>query len=155
MGGENIMSRILFGLAAAILAIAAFGAEAKAQDYVEICDIYGVDYYYSPGTQTCINARDGWTKEQIGGMTVDGQTEIAKKADEAVEGSAAAAALSRPFVESGHTFAISGDIANAGDTGAASLGAAYRFNENLTVSGSGAYTQSGTGATRAGFNLSW
>lgn len=147
------MFRIVFALMAALLAMVNFGGEAKAQTYVEICSNFGADYYYSPGTNTCINARDGTTREDPSGAY--GQTETARKADEANEGAAAAAALSRPFVESGHTFAISGDVAGANDTGAGSLGAAYRLNENLTVSGSGAYTQSGTGATRAGFNLSW
>jgi hypothetical protein len=148
------MFRTLFALAVAVFAVMAFSGEAKAQaTYVEVCTRFGADYFYSPGTSTCVNARTGVTREDPSGAL--GQTETARKADAAEQGASAAAALSRPFVETGHSFAIAGDVAGANEFGAGSVGAAFRVNENLTVSGSGAYTDSGTTASRAGFNLSW
>jgi hypothetical protein len=35
---------------------------AQAIEYVRVCDRYGANYYYSPGTNTCINSQTGVTK---------------------------------------------------------------------------------------------
>jgi hypothetical protein len=124
-------------------------------EYVRVCDAYGTGFYYVPGTDTCIHASTGQTRVDTENGTVVGQSEIARKADKALSGAALSSALTRPLVESGHRFAISGDVAGTEDSGALSLGAGYRINEHLTVSGSGAVGENGGAAGRGGFNYSW
>ncbi|RWE81192.1 MAG: hypothetical protein EOS63_10195 [Mesorhizobium sp.] len=36
-----------------------------AVDYLRYCQAYGINYYYSPGTETCINAQTGETKQTV------------------------------------------------------------------------------------------
>lgn len=53
------MKRILSGSAAALMAVAAAQAadhpvKDRAADYLRACSLYGVGYYYIPGTDTCI-----------------------------------------------------------------------------------------------------
>ena len=49
----------------ALLAAAAgytITACAQVVEYVRVCSAYGTNYYYSPGTETCINTQTGVTK---------------------------------------------------------------------------------------------
>src|SRR3989337_739921 len=53
------MKSLLLGSAAGLIAVAGAQAadlpvKAKAVEYVKICSLYGVGYYYIPGTDTCI-----------------------------------------------------------------------------------------------------
>ncbi|WP_246506380.1 porin [Mesorhizobium silamurunense] len=36
-----------------------------AVEYVKVCAAYGANCYYSPGTDTCINAQTGETKRKV------------------------------------------------------------------------------------------
>jgi hypothetical protein len=150
------MQRVLLAaMAAFCLAASAGHASAQGVEYVKVCSAYGAGYYYMPGTEKCVHANTGVTKELTPERVVTGKTAIAKKADDAVEGAAAAAALSRPYIETGHKFAIAGDLAEVGEAGSASLGGALRLNDNLTLSGAAAITDGSATAARTGFNLSW
>src|SRR6266700_4006910 len=66
-GGESIMRMVktlLLGSAASIVGVAGAQAadlpvKAKPVEYVKVCNLYGVGFYYVPGTDTCI---------QVGGV---------------------------------------------------------------------------------------
>jgi len=45
-------------------------------EYVKICSIYGAYYYYSPGTDSCVNAITGEVKTQFEGGTINRQTYV-------------------------------------------------------------------------------
>ncbi len=55
----KMVKSLLLGSAAGLIAVAGAQAadlpvKAKAVEYVKICSLYGVGYYYIPGTDTCI-----------------------------------------------------------------------------------------------------
>ena len=55
----KMVKSLLLGSAAGLVAVAGAQAadlpvKAKAVEYVKICSLYGVGYYYIPGTDTCI-----------------------------------------------------------------------------------------------------
>ena len=55
----KMVKSLLLGSAAGLFAVAGAQAadlpvKAKAVEYVKICSLYGVGYYYIPGTDTCI-----------------------------------------------------------------------------------------------------
>jgi len=156
-------------IVAFILGAAGYGAPAHAVvEYVKVCDTYGAGYYYVPGTSMCLNPLTGETRLTTIDGVVQGRSELAKMVDRAnnranlaMQGTALAMALPNPFVQPGHTFAIAGNFATFEQTGALGFGAAYKMNENLTLTAGGSFstgTVAGSGhgvAARAGFNLSW
>src|SRR5690349_10506509 len=55
----KMVKSLLLGSAAGLIAVAGAQAadlpvKAKAVEYVKVCSLYGVGYYYIPGTDTCI-----------------------------------------------------------------------------------------------------
>jgi TolA-binding protein len=71
-------------VAAAFVAAGAAGlrpAEA-AVEYVKICSLYGADWYYIPGTDTCINTSSGETRVQTELGTKIDQSELAGRVSE-------------------------------------------------------------------------
>ena len=46
----------------AALCAAPSGAAAEPVEYVRICDAYGADFFYSPGSDNCVNAITGEVK---------------------------------------------------------------------------------------------
>ncbi|MET0277783.1 MAG: porin, partial [Pseudorhodoplanes sp.] len=55
----KMVKSLLLGSAAGLVAVAGAQAadlpvKAKAVEYVKVCSLYGVGYYYIPGTDTCI-----------------------------------------------------------------------------------------------------
>ena len=86
----------------AIVAFAAFilmnaTPSHAAVEYVRICDLYGVGFYYLPGTDTCTNAN----------QIVADQFAIARALTRAATGTAMAAALVNPFLPDGTNYAVS------------------------------------------------
>jgi hypothetical protein len=64
----KMVKSLLLGSAAGLVAIAGAQAadlpvKAKPVQYVKICSLYGVGFYYIPGTDTCIKV-GGWMREQ-------------------------------------------------------------------------------------------
>ena len=62
------------------------GTAALAQqpvEYVRVCDAYGVEYFYSPGTETCVHASTGETRRETEDGTRVGRTELAARIDDA------------------------------------------------------------------------
>ena len=66
------LKRFMVGSVAAFVAVsgaraadAVVAAEPEPMDYVRICDIYGVGFYYIPGTETCLKV-SGYMRMDIG-----------------------------------------------------------------------------------------
>ena len=65
----KMVKSLLLGSAAGLVAIAGAQAadlpvKAKPVQYVKICSLYGVGFYYIPGTDMCIKV-GGWVREEI------------------------------------------------------------------------------------------
>ncbi len=73
----KMVKSLLLGSAAGLIAVAGAQAadlpvKAKAVEYVKICSLYGVGYYYIPGTDTCIKI-GGYVRFEAYHNSVNGQ----------------------------------------------------------------------------------
>ncbi|CDX56892.1 putative porin [Mesorhizobium plurifarium] len=162
-----------------LLAPAIFGAAAlfaapsqAAVEYVKVCSAYGPNYYYSPGTDTCINAQTGVTKRQVdngegGTTTVTGKTALAAHVDDidnritrAFENASISAALAAPDLVQGEHFGLRVNWGNAGYanafgiTGAAVLSEGFDHGGRLTGTLGIAFAGRQVGGS-AGLQFSW
>ena len=64
---------------------------------MKVCSLYGAGFFYIPGTDTCVNAR----------QIVDDQFAIARELTRAATGTAMATSLVNPFLPDGTNYAIS------------------------------------------------
>ncbi|CDX18168.1 exported hypothetical protein [Mesorhizobium plurifarium] len=94
-------------------------------EYVRVCSAYGTNYYYSPGTDTCINANTGETRRLTEDGVVAGKTALASKVDDidkrvqrAFEGASVASALTSPDLVEGEHFGVRVNWGNAGQSNA-------------------------------------
>ncbi|TPI70754.1 hypothetical protein FJ420_06085 [Mesorhizobium sp. B3-1-3] len=140
--------------------------------YVKICSAYGANYYYSPGTDTCINAQTGVTKKQVddgngGEMTEVGKTALAAHVDDidnritrAFENASISAALAAPDLVQGEHFGVRVNWGNAGYanafgiTGAAVLSEGFDHGGRLTSTLGIAFAGSQVGGN-VGLQFSW
>ncbi len=68
--------------AAAVVAAGLCGtsaAEAEPVEYVRVCDLYGAQWAYIPGTDTCINLNNGETRQQTEAGTKRGQNDLSSR----------------------------------------------------------------------------
>jgi hypothetical protein len=137
-------------------------AEAKPVEYVKVCTAYGANYYYSPGTETCINAQTGVTKRETENGTETSQTELASHVDEIGAAASIAAALTSPDLVAGEHFGVRVNWGNAGDSNAVGLSGAAVIGEGLFEHGAGRLTGTagiaysrGTVGGNAGLQLTW
>lgn len=156
--------RILLASAMALVAVAATEpALAQAVEYVKVCSIFGLEYFYDPGTDTCINANSGETKKNTSEGVVEGNTELrqmvldnAAQQQRAIEGVALGLALPNATVDPGHTFGAALNVGTFGGASAIGFAGAFRANENVTFNGAvGLGLTGGTMGGRAGMNVSW
>jgi hypothetical protein len=142
---------------------------AQPVQYVKVCSLYGPQYYYSPGTDTCINADTGVTKTQTANGTVTSKTALAQSVDDidnrvarAFENSSIAAALTSPDLVAGEHFGVRVNWGNAGMSNAMGLTGAAVLGEGLFAGGGGRLT--GTAGVafaghsvggNAGLQLTW
>lgn len=148
--------------------------EPRPLEYVRICDSYGAQYYYSPGTETCINASTGQTLHETEDGTVVGETELAGRVSDIEERIAAAfadrptfrdlavvSALADPDLVSGERFGLRVNWGNVGSSNAVGISGAMVFQENVfgdrgRVSGTAAVAfTGGRVGGRAGVQLTW
>lgn len=115
---------------------------AQPVEYVRVCSIYGAQYYYSPGTDTCINANTGVTKRQTENGTVTSKTALAQSVEDidnrvarAFENSSIAAALTSPDLVAGEHFGVRVNWGNAGMSNAMGLTGAAVLGEGLFAGG--------------------
>jgi len=167
------MFKYLFAAAAvALCGLSLPAAAAQPVEYVRECDMYGANYYYSPGTNTCINTDTGMTKRQVddgngGEMTEVGKTALAAHVDDidnritrAFENASISAALAAPDLVQGEHFGLRINWGNAGDanafgiTGAAVLSEGFDHGGRLTGTLGIAFAGSQVGGN-AGLQFSW
>ena len=65
----KMVKSLLLGSAAGLVAVAGAQAadlpvKAKPVEYVKVCSIYGVGFFYIPGTDTCIKI-GGWVRAEV------------------------------------------------------------------------------------------
>jgi hypothetical protein len=84
-------------LATAVLVLAIPTPGHAAVEYERICSLYGANFFYIPGTDTCVNAA----------QTVQSQFDLARQMTRASTGTAMAASLVNPFLPDGTNYAIS------------------------------------------------
>ncbi|TPI55872.1 hypothetical protein FJ417_23605 [Mesorhizobium sp. B3-1-7] len=143
--------------------------QAAPVEYVRVCTAYGAQYYYSPGTATCINANTGETRSLTEDGVVDGKTALAGKVDDidrrvqrAFEGASVASALAGPDLVQGEHFGVRVNWGNAGQsnamgvTGAAVLGEGFMSGGNGRLAGAAGVGFSGkTVGGNAGLQFTW
>ncbi|WP_192254271.1 porin [Mesorhizobium silamurunense] len=155
-----------------LAAASGFSASALAAppvEYVRVCSLYGAQYYYSLGTDTCINANTGETRRATADGVVVGKTALASKVDDidarvqrAFEGASVASALTSADLVQGEHFGVRVNWGNAGQsnamgvTGAAVLGEGLFSGGNGRLAGAAGVAFSGkTVGGNAGLQLTW
>ncbi|CDX21706.1 exported hypothetical protein [Mesorhizobium plurifarium] len=166
MQGIHRLISFAFLAAASGFSLSALAAPVE---YVRVCSAYGANYYYSPGTDTCINANTGETRRLTEDGVVAGKTALASKVDDidkrvqrALEGASVASALTSPDLVEGEHFGVRVNWGNAGQsnamgiTGAAVLGEDFMPGGNGRLAGAAGVAFSGkTVGGNAGLQLTW
>lgn len=166
MQGINRLISFAFVAAAGGLSAPALAAPVE---YVRVCTLYGARYYYSPGTDTCINADTGETRRVTEDRVVVGKTALASKVDDidgrvarAFESASVASALTSPDFVQGEHFGVRVNWGNAGQsnamgvTGAAVLGEGFLPGGTGRLTGAAGVAFSGkTVGGNAGLQLTW
>ena len=166
MQGIHRLVSFAFLAAASGFSLSALAAPVE---YVRVCSAYGANYYYSPGTDTCINANTGETRRLTEDGVVAGKTALASKVDDidkrvqrAFEGASVASALTSPDLVEGEHFGVRVNWGNAGQsnaigiTGAAVLGEDFMPGGNGRLAGAAGVAFSGkTVGGNAGLQLTW
>lgn len=165
---------------AAILAFTSIGRtqnnEPVPLEYVRVCDLFGVGYFFSPGTETCIHASTGVTRDASDFTAPPGSTQIKSRIDaieerlngafaglsqELSEQASIAAALQDPDLVAGERFGIRMNWGNAGHANAFGFTGTAVLSDDV-FGGKGRVAASGgvgfSGSTvggRAGIQLTW
>lgn len=159
--------KYLFAAAMVFGALVASATQSIAQvEYVRVCDAYGTNYFYSPGTETCINANTQETRRETEFGTEMGQTAFAasvdSRIDAAFEAGAIANALADPDLVAGERFGLKVNWGGVEGANAFGVTGAMVFTDGLFESGNGRLTGSGGIAFsgnsvggRAGMQLTW
>jgi hypothetical protein len=113
----------------AIVALAAFALMTAtpghaAVEYLKVCSLYGANFFYIPGTDTCTNAA----------QIVEDQFAIARATTRAATGTAMAAALVNPFLPDNTNYAISTHWAVFDGQHAVGFAGLMRLQGNLAFS---------------------
>jgi len=116
---------IIAGIIAALALMIATPNQAAAQvSYVRVCSLYGADFFYIPGTDTCANA------SQI----IGNQFNIARLNSLSSTGTAMAASLVAPWLPTGTNYAISNHWANFNGQNGVGVSGLMRLSGNLVFS---------------------
>lgn len=111
-------------VAFAALSFTAINAQSAPIEYVKICSLYGDGFFYIPGTDTCVNAR----------QVVDSQFAVARAMTRAATGTAMAASLVNPWLPNGTNFAVSMHWAGFDGQHALGFSGLMRLSGNLVFS---------------------
>ncbi len=149
------MRNVVLGASAMLAALAAFGGSdtaVGAVEYVKICSVYGEGWYYQPGSDICIKARTGETRQQTELGTVYGQTDMA---DRISDTESAVADMQRrfdaAFQDQSDQSAIAAALADPDLVAGEHFGVKFNWG---TLTGGVATTGRNTGG-RAGVQFSW
>ncbi|HLQ88788.1 MAG TPA: porin [Xanthobacteraceae bacterium] len=117
-------TRAILAGAIAVLTLMTNTQSRAAVEYLKVCSIYGDAFFYIPGTDTCVNAK----------QIVDDQFGIARALTRAATGTAMAASLVNPFLPDGTNFAISTHWAGFDGQHAVGFAGLMRLRGNLAFS---------------------
>lgn len=120
-----------------------------------MCDLYGTQYFYIPGTETCVNASTGETRRETENGTFYSQIELADRLDnlelrmaDNLNYIAISNALQDPDLVAGERFGLKMNWGTAGSRHAFGLSGAIVVHEGFTGDGRGRVTGSGAVAFR-------
>lgn len=131
-------------------------ATAGPVEYVKVCQSYGAQFIYIPGTETCLNVSTGETVRATVDGPVYGETTLKQQADAAEAGAAVAIALPNATVDEGKTFGLAANYGVYGDSSALGISGAFKPADGLTLNaGAGFSTAGGPAGGRVGVNFSW
>ncbi|HLH98909.1 MAG TPA: porin [Xanthobacteraceae bacterium] len=114
---------ILAGMVAALAVMSATPSHAQVQ-YVKVCSLYGANFFYLPGTDTCTN----------GSQIIGNQFAIARLNTLSSTGTAMAASLVAPWLPTGTNYAISNHWANFNGQNGIGVSGLMRLSGNLVFS---------------------
>ena len=114
---------IIAAATALLVGFAATPSQAQVE-YVRLCTLYGAAFFYIPGTDTCVNAR----------QIVDNQFAIARANTRAATGTAMAASLVAPWLPSGTNYAVSNHWAGFDGQHALGVSGLMRISGNFVFS---------------------
>lgn len=156
-----------------MMSVGLLAADPVPVEYVRVCDGYGANYFYSPGTLLCVNAQTGETRNADGTV---GSTPLASRVDaieqrinngfqsfsrDLHEEASIAASLADPDLVAGERFGVRINWANAGTANAFGFSGAAVLSDGfiaktgrLTGSAGIAFSGSTIGG-RAGLQLTW
>jgi hypothetical protein len=106
------------------LALSAVPSEAAPVQFVRICSLYGVGFFYIPGTDTCQDAHQ---------ITAN-QFAIDRQYSRAATGIAMTTSLVTPFLPNGTNYAISGNWGGFDGKNAIGVAGMIRLRGNLVFS---------------------
>lgn len=115
---------IVAAIAAGFAAMIATPGHAAPVEYVRICSLYGAGFFYIPGTDTCVDAR----------QIVQSQYDVARAQTRSATGTAMAASLVAPWLPSGTNYAISNHWAAFDGQHAMGASGLIRVSGNLVFS---------------------
>jgi len=149
--------RILLAAAISAAVFSASPAFSQPVEYVRYCRVEGeTGWFYSPGTETCVNANTGETRKVTEAGVVHGETELLEQARDANEGVALSLALPTAIVDDGKTFGAAMNFGTFNGESAVGVAGAFEAADGLTISGAvGVGLGRGTAGGRAGINYSW
>lgn len=128
MNRRTIMRRparsIVAAIAAGFAAMIATPGHAAPVEYVRICSLYGAGFFYIPGTDTCVDAR----------QIVQSQYDVARAQTRSATGTAMAASLVAPWLPTGTNYAISNHWAAFDGQHAMGASGLIRVSGNLVFS---------------------
>jgi hypothetical protein len=147
---------ILRGLSIGVAALLLNSPAQAAIEYVKVCDTYGPQFVYIPGTATCLNVDTGETITPSGDGPVHGETTLKQQAEDAAAGAAVAISMPNATVDEGKTFGLSTNYGVYGDSSALGISGAFKPTDGLTINaGAGFSTAGGPAGGRVGVNFSW
>jgi hypothetical protein len=123
-GAMSAAFRSLIAAIGLFAGLAATPSHAQPVEYVRVCSIYGAAFFYIPGTDTCVTAR----------QIVDNQFAIARANTRAATGTAMAASLVKPFLPDGTNYAVSAHWAGFDGQHAVGFSGLMRIAGNLSLS---------------------
>lgn len=125
-------------------------------EYVKVCNAFGANYMYIPGTATCLNPDTGETIQQTDDGPIYGQSHLKQQIDDAASGTAVSLSLPGAVVDPGKSFGAAVNLGYFDNSTALGVSAAYRPVDGVTVNGGvGVSTGGGQVGGRAGVNFSW
>lgn len=110
--------------AAGLAAMIATSGHAAPVEYVKVCSLYGAGFFYIPGTDTCVDAR----------QIAQSQYDVARAQTRSATGTAMAASLVAPWLPAGTNYAISNYWAAFDGQHAAGASGLMRISGNLVFS---------------------